>query len=640
MSSEDFLDKLAQAIADGESIDWGEVEKELAGNDELGSLLKLFRDVAAVEEVHRSLGDEIPASGDSTGSRPAVEPPSPDTPLHAPTTAALGQWGHLLILRKIGEGTFGEVYHAHDTGLDRPVALKLFKPKVASRDTATRILHEARKLARIRHPNIVSVHGAASYDGRVGFWMDLIDGATLEKLVSAGRMSGGEAANIGADVCRALAAVHQAEIIHRDIKAENVMRAADDGRIVLTDFGAGEFIAEMSSSSRGQGTPLYIAPELFLGQAASVQSDIYATGVLLYYLVTGSFPVRGSSIGDLMAAHERGDRRRLRDRRPDLPHAFVSVVERAIDPDPARRFTSAGEMEAALAGGSMLSAQPVAIPHPRPEPTFLERVGVARLVTAIALATLLLGVLACRVFELALGIDADFTVFLDKYLQVGIQGILPFLVFWLASAAVVASAAGLQPMFRSSTARARKVLAPRIDSLEPETLATLVFVAGVGCWAAITSAFWSIFAAIDAVKTGAANANMAFEVLGPGAESLHEWHGGTSVVLSFLLGFVVVKWFPRLEKLAGDPARVRLFKWATLVVAFLVVAMAVIPRRFIWESYEVVEYDKQRAFVIASTNDEVLLYAPRAEHRKRWRVRQDDPGLERGVGFSRLFASN
>ena len=635
MSSEDFLDKLAQAIADGESIDWGEVEKELAGNDELGSLLKLFRDVAAVEEVHRSLGDEIPASGDSTGSRPAVEPPSPDTPLHAPTTAALGQWGHLLILRKIGEGTFGEVYHAHDTGLDRPVALKLFKPKVASRDTATRILHEARKLARIRHPNIVSVHGAASYDGRVGFWMDLIDGATLEKLVSAGRMSGGEAANIGADVCRALAAVHQAEIIHRDIKAENVMRAADDGRIVLTDFGAGEFIAEMSSSSRGQGTPLYIAPELFLGQAASVQSDIYATGVLLYYLVTGSFPVRGSSIGDLMAAHERGDRRRLRDRRPDLPHAFVSVVERAIDPDPARRFTSAGEMEAALAGGSMLSAQPVAMPQP--PPTLLETIGIGRLLTAAALVTLLLGVLACRVFEVALGVDPDFSALPYQYLQVGLQGLFPFLVYWLGAAALVATAAALQPLVRAPVAAIRMKWDLSLAAVEPEVAAAFIFLAGVASWVTITLVCWTLFEALEGLRTGSAMSASELLVLGSSGRPLQLRHSGYSAILSFVLGLAIVKWFPRLEKVAREPGRVRLFKWATVAIGFLVIASAVVPRRLIYESYEVVAYDNQRAFVIGTTTEEMLLYSRVGRDPKRWRVRKDDPNLQRTGTIARIF---
>ena len=113
------------------------------------------------------------------------------------------------------------------------------------------------------------------------------------------------------------------------------------------DFGAGEFMKDIGPTSRAQGTPLYLAPEIFAGADATVQSDIYAVGVLLYYLVSGDFPVRGSSVKALIDAHKRGDRRRLRDKRPALSDQFVSVVERAIDLT-AKRFASAGEMDEAL----------------------------------------------------------------------------------------------------------------------------------------------------------------------------------------------------------------------------------------------------------------------------------------------------
>src|SRR5439155_15153263 len=97
-----------------------------------------------------------------------------------------------------------------------------------------------------------------------------------------------------------LDALQHSEIIHRANKAQNVMRASDGGRIILMDFGAGEFINVKSATSGRQGTPLYLAPEIFAGANASVQSDIYSVGVLLYYLVTGAFPVSGSSVPDLM----------------------------------------------------------------------------------------------------------------------------------------------------------------------------------------------------------------------------------------------------------------------------------------------------------------------------------------------------
>src|SRR5688572_11707157 len=237
MSGEsDDVDRLAQSIADGAPIDWDAID-QLPADARLRRLFALLQMVDEVGEVHRSLGDPSHSThhlDPATTSRVDV-PTDPDN---------VGRWGHLVLRRKIGEGGFGEVYHAHDTWLDHPVALKLFKRSASGRHSTDRILHEARKLARIRHPNVVTVHGADSHDGRVGFWMDLIEGTTLEHVVRGRRLSAGEAAYIGQDVCKALAAVHRTGIIHRDIKAQNVMRAAEDGRIILMDFGAGEFIVE------------------------------------------------------------------------------------------------------------------------------------------------------------------------------------------------------------------------------------------------------------------------------------------------------------------------------------------------------------------------------------------------------------
>ena len=293
----DPLGTLSESIADGESLDWDAL-RAAAPDEGTRRLLDHLRIVAGVAEVHRSLvAETITAS-----LPPRDEPPS-----------AAGEqpvrWGHLVLVRKIGEGAYGEVYEALDTWLDHPRALKLLKPEVASRASAPQILHEARKLVRVRHPNVVMVHGADRHDGRVGFWMDLIEGQTLEQRVKEGRLSAGEATYIGRELCRAVAAVHQANLLHRDIKAQNVMRASDGGRIILMDFGAGEFRDAPRLDARPHGTPLYLAPELLTGGAAAIESDIYALGVLLFYLVSGRFPVEGTSFSDL----------RDRPRRPPAP---------------------------------------------------------------------------------------------------------------------------------------------------------------------------------------------------------------------------------------------------------------------------------------------------------------------------------
>jgi serine/threonine protein kinase len=177
--------------------------------------------------------------------------------------------------------------------------------------------------------------------------MEFIRGRSLEQLLrEQGAFGPREAALIGVDLCRALAAAHRARVVHRDVKAENVLRE-EGGRIVLTDFGAG---VDEQAEDRGSisGTPFYMAPELFRGEPASPKSDIYSLGILLYHLVTGSFPVEARTWSDLRDKHARRDTKLLRDERPDLPEAFVLAVGRALAWDPNARFATAGQMEQAL----------------------------------------------------------------------------------------------------------------------------------------------------------------------------------------------------------------------------------------------------------------------------------------------------
>ena len=228
-------------------------------------------------------------------------------------------------------------------------------------------------MARVRHPNVVTVYGANRAEGCVGLWMELIEGQTLEQILQdRGRFSAREAALIGCDVCEALAAVHGAGLLHRDVKAHNVMRDRN-GRIVLMDFGAGleQTMPGETPVSGLAGTPLYMAPELFRGGQPSVRSDVYGVGVLLYRLVTGRVPINARSLDEVRQAHLSGNVRRLRDERSDLPSAFVQIVERALSADPARRFDSAGGFEMALTGLLTASSDGVhlaALMPPTPPP--------------------------------------------------------------------------------------------------------------------------------------------------------------------------------------------------------------------------------------------------------------------------------
>ena len=209
---------------------------------------------------------------------------------------------------------------------------------------------------------MATVYGADHIGGRVGLWMELVKGRTLAELLRThGPFSAREAALIGLDLCRALAAVHGAGLLHGDIKAHNVMRE-EGGRTVLMDFGTGkELTLDRGGRNAGPvndfaGTPLYLAPEVFEGQPRTKATDIYSLGVLLYHLVTDSYPVEGRTREDVQAAHRRQERHHLRDIRPDLPEEFVQAVQRALDPNPRHRYQGAGAFESALA--RLLGATP------------------------------------------------------------------------------------------------------------------------------------------------------------------------------------------------------------------------------------------------------------------------------------------
>jgi len=629
----DPLGKLSESIADGESIDWDAL-RDSAPDDDVRRLLEHLRIVAGVAEVHRSqFAETVTAS-----IAPRDELPRSATGVQQPA-----RWGHLLLIRKIGEGAFGEVYEALDTWLDHPRALKLLKPEVANRSSAPQILHEARKLVRVRHPNVVMVHGADSHDGRVGFWMDLVQGQTLEQRVRDGRLSAGEAIYVGQELCRALAAVHQANLLHRDIKAQNVMRDSDGGRIILMDFGAGEF-RDAPATGRPHGTPLYLAPELLTGGAATVESDIYSLGVLLYYLVSGRFPVEGQSFPDMVLAHAQQRRQHLRDLRSDLPDWFVNVVERAIDPHPERRFQSAGQLHAALDREPSPGPQPARLSVPTPVPTPVPAPAPAAIplptssgypslaamslgLMGVVAVILVLGIVACRSFEVALHVPPGFTAGPVKYLQVGTWGLLAFAMFWVLEAAAVAALMWFRLLFRSTTERFTTPIETRVAKIDATTLSTFVAALGLVWWAAITWWHSPLFSTLFAMQSGTPAGPRDLPLLDRSFRDLYLSYGYHSAVLSFVLLFTVWRWWPRLERRAEDVSFVRGMKWAPVAISILVLVCAMAPRRFVWERFRGVLYKNQPSFVIGTNAEELLLYQRDAASANPRRVRIDSPDV-------------
>jgi len=318
-----------------------------------GAEAKALGDMDRIRRAFRSSEAEFRAA-QKDAQRPGPDPsPEPSFPGYR-------------VIENLGSGGFGAVYRARDERLGRDIALKVLHPFMGGqRDAALRFLQEARALAKVRHPNVLAIHAVLEKDGAIALAMELIEGRGLDKLVASdGPLSAAEAARMGAEVCRALAAVHAAGIVHRDVKPANVLREKG-GRIVLADFGLGVFMdpEEGSAGPDVAGSPLFMAPEQASGDPVDRRTDLYAAGVLLYFLSTGRYPVPLGSLGEVLGRVRSGNLIPIRDARPDLPEAFARVVTRALSREASSRFQSAGEMERALLE---CSGHPAPAPAPAP----------------------------------------------------------------------------------------------------------------------------------------------------------------------------------------------------------------------------------------------------------------------------------
>ncbi|MBK7878241.1 MAG: protein kinase [Planctomycetes bacterium] len=263
----------------------------------------------------------------------------------------------------LGAGASGRVHSAIDPVLERKIAVKtLAQGAFASSAQRERFLSEARKLARVEHPNVVRIHAVEELDGALRIQLELVEGRTLEEWIrDDGPLDPVEAARVGIELCRALAAIHAAGLVHCDLKPENVLRERG-GRIVVLDLGVAR-VANSTEEARvhpSGGTPLFMAPEQFRGTGPiGPPADLFALGVVLYWLVSAARPFEGASYAELRERVLRGAHVPLLDRRPDVPVGLAAVVEHALAVEPGDRFASAGEMERALRAWLVPAVPPV-----------------------------------------------------------------------------------------------------------------------------------------------------------------------------------------------------------------------------------------------------------------------------------------
>jgi eukaryotic-like serine/threonine-protein kinase len=306
------------------------------------------------------------------------------------------------VVRQLGRGGMGAVYLGHDDVLDRPVALKFLAAADPNAPARDRFLIEARAIARLQHPNIVGIYRVGEASGRPYLAYELISGHSLDDLAKP--VPWPRALELVLGIARGLSAAHRRSVLHRDIKPANVM-LSDAGEVKLLDFGLAKLLDEaprpgeavaparpaavpahamleatldvsgapaegvtarravqaQGSGSRGSGaegsltatgailgTPLYMAPELWRGELATVQSDVYALGLLLYELLAGRLPHQGLRAGELSEAVQTRDPPPLRALCPMAPQALADVVDRAIRRRREERFQSAEQVRDAL----------------------------------------------------------------------------------------------------------------------------------------------------------------------------------------------------------------------------------------------------------------------------------------------------
>jgi eukaryotic-like serine/threonine-protein kinase len=264
---------------------------------------------------------------------------------------------------QIGRGGMSTVYRAFDTVLERTVAIKLMHREIASdSDQLERFRREARSVARLNHPHIVTVidageesveDGAGPHGAAVGtpyIVLEYVDGETLKQLIRReGPLEITQAIAYAIELVRALGAAHESQIVHRDVKPQNVL-IGEEGGAKITDFGIARTLTEegLTIAGRVLGTTDYVSPEQALGQPVTGQSDLYSLGIVIYEMLTGQIPFHGESPVAVAMCHVREQVPDVQQLRPEVSAATASVVDRAVAKDLDYRYADAQSMAADL----------------------------------------------------------------------------------------------------------------------------------------------------------------------------------------------------------------------------------------------------------------------------------------------------
>lgn len=339
---------------------WQEVKKVLADALELpAGERNAYLNEACAESTLRREVESLIAAHEQAQSNFLDAPAIPTKEL--PIGSRLGAYE---ILARIEAGGMGDVYRASDIRLARSVAIKVLPPAFVS-DAArlARFEREAKMLAALNHPNIVTLHTFEEAGGVRFLAMELVEGQSLSRLIPQEGLAVDQILNFAGAICDALAAAHDKGIVHRDLKPGNVM-VTPEGRIKVLDFGLAKEIREahpedipptmagFTEAGVVMGTLPYCSPEQIAGRAIDHRTDIFSLGTMLYEMACGQRPFQENSAAELASAILRDAPRPLGELRSDLPEGLCRVIERCLEKSPADRFQSVREVQSDLLGAA------------------------------------------------------------------------------------------------------------------------------------------------------------------------------------------------------------------------------------------------------------------------------------------------
>jgi hypothetical protein len=546
------------------------------------------------------------------------------------------------IERRVGMGGMASVYLAEDLRHHRQVAIKVLEAQLSEAVGAERFTREIETIANLHHPHILPLHDSGGGEGFLYFVMPFVTEGTLrDRLDREGAFPVEDALRLAREVAEALAYAHAKGIVHRDIKPENIM--LDSGHAVLSDFGIAVLVDSVSDerltrTGVSPGTPAYMSPEQAAGGGdADPRSDIYSLGCVLYEMLAGETPFSGASKRALIARKLADPTPPIRTVRENLPEPVERVALRALERVPADRQQSARELVAQLSElesavrDADARAAVFGLGSAAGNP-WTRRLAVAALATAgVAVLLTVIGVLTTRVFDYRVQMPPMHRPSRSDYLVVGIQSLVPFVVYGLVALGVgFLLTRSLAPIGRRITTRLGSMSAPSLTGTwkrisrraSPDTLADLFLLAIIAVSILALWPFRGLYLAL---------VQPAPQALACASRMLHNLHFLVLPALIVGVGVARHSLFRWIRRRGAEGGKWRIARWASAGWLVLLVVIMALPWRVLWDAYyERALIDGEPAYLIEEADEGVLAYTPATRSVRLYR--QDGARIEqRGV---------